>query len=70
MLYDISIINYLFQWLVHFKYDFCIPRRMLGIYVNKDGDIGRQMKYNLRHMNKEIDTPNCQIGEQQTLEWV
>lgn len=43
---------------------------MLGICVNQGGDIGRQMKCSLTHMNKVLDIPNYQVCEQQTLEWV
>lgn len=64
MLYDMSIINKicLSPWLVLFKYCSSIPRRMPGIYVSKDGDIGRQMKCNLTHMNKELHIRNYQVN--------
>lgn len=57
-------------WLVLFRYGSCIPRRMPGICVNKDGYIGRQMKHNLTHMIKERHIPNYHVCEQETLECV
>lgn len=64
MLYDMSIINKicLSPWLVLFKYSSSIPRRMPGIYVRKDGEIGRQMKRNLTHMSKELHIRNYQVN--------